>query len=173
MKGPDRTPPKNAGAALHQALVYDDPLELVRTIGDSSAAALERGDAVLFVAGQAHLQASDEWIRLSGAFQSAGTVLEDGRYQTFDADVVLAQLGIATDPVTRFRLLLDSACQKIPAGVGAVHVYDDLVGALWARGQTDLALEIERVSCQLAEERGFFFMCAYPASALKELRVIQ
>lgn len=154
---------------LHCVVVYADPLELVRTIGEFSVAALERGGAVVLLAQREHLEAADEWVRLSDSLVSAeGTVPTYGRYQTFDVDDVIRELNLSPEPCHAFEGLLDSACKRIPTGREVVHVFGDLMGTLWERRQVDLALEIEAMGGQLASERGIPVLCSYPASALAD-----
>ena len=162
-------PPSRAKVCpgVHQVVVYDDPLELVRTIGEFAVDALDRGGAVVLVARREHLEAVDEWVRLSPSPGArGGSVHGGGRYQTFDVDGVVSALDLVPDPSSAFEWLLDAACAAVPPGVAVVHIFGDLAATLWERGQVALALEIELMDARLVAERGVSVLCAYPASVL-------
>ncbi|MGH9028487.1 MAG: hypothetical protein ACRDV4_02580 [Acidimicrobiales bacterium] len=114
----------NGRAVHHDVVVYGDPLELVRAIGELSTAALDRGAAVVLVATNAHLQAADEWIRLSGslpASESKGASPNDRRYHTIDVDCIIDELHIVPDPAGVFERLLGAASAEVPADIDIVQ----------------------------------------------------
>jgi anti-sigma regulatory factor (Ser/Thr protein kinase) len=153
--------------APHQAFVYDDELELIRTIGEFSMEALGCGGAVILLARRDHLESVDEWVRLSGALlPRAGSPPIDGRFQTIDIDEIICDLELVPDPSGELERLLRAACDRIPPECGVLHVFGHLVGSLWERGQSQLSLEIELIGSRLAAERDVSVLCAYPARAL-------
>lgn len=153
--------------APHQAFVYDDELELIRTIGEFSMEALGCGGAVILLARRDHLESVDEWVRLSGALlPPAGSAAIDGRFQTFDIDEIIRELELVPDPSGELERLLRAACDRIPPECGVLHVFGHLVGSLWERCQSQLSLQIELIGSRLAAERDVSVLCAYPASAL-------
>jgi anti-sigma regulatory factor (Ser/Thr protein kinase) len=157
----------SGGPGLHQVLFYEDPLELVRTIGETSAAALDEGGSVVLVAQHEHLDAVDEWIRLSASLRSRKEMTPTHkRYRRLDVDTVIEQFDFFPNPAAAFKQLLDAACDGVPTSADVVHMYGDLMGTLWESGQPNVAMEIERIGSGLAAERGMSVICAYPASAL-------
>lgn len=154
----------------HRVLVYGDALELVRALGEFSSDALSRGGAVVLVANSEHIEAAGEWVRLMS--EHIGSAVED-RYITLDVDAVIAGFARSANPASAFEALVDDVCGRIPAGVGAVHVYDDLAGTLWARGRVSVALEIEALGARMSKERGVSVFCAYPKDLLSRVSDLQ
>lgn len=154
----------------HRAFVYNDELELVRTIGEFATAALERGGAVVLIAESRHLEAADQWIRLSRAGSAPDEPAPPvaGSYQTYDADALVDGLCLSTDPAGTFGGLLDEALGRVPPGTDVVHIYGDLVGRLWGRGQANVALAVEQVGNGLARDRSVAILCAYPAGVMTD-----
>lgn len=158
---------------LHQVLVYEDPLELVRTIGEFTVSALERGDAVVLIARREYLEEASEWLRLSESRGEPEGSTAGGRYQTFDVEDVINELDRASNPADAIGALLDTTCERLPSAAGVVHIFEDLAATLWERNRLHLAGEIEQIGTQLAEDRGVSIACAYPASALREPRYLE
>lgn len=148
-------------------MVYADQVELVRTIGEFSVGALERGGAVVLLAARDQLAAADDWVTLSPSLLAAETpLLTDGRYQRFAVEDVIGELDSSPDPARTFERFLETACESVPAGADVVSVFGDLVGTLWGHGQTDLAVEIELLGGRFASESGMPVLCAYPGYVL-------
>ncbi len=156
---------------FHGVVLYEDPLELVRALGEFATAALDRGGSLVLIAERGHLEAADQWIRLSRAaatLPGEPAVPGLGRYQAYDADDLVDPLCLLTDPVGAFEGLLHEVCRHVPPDTEGVHFYWDLVGRLWARGQSDLALAVEQVGNRLASDGSVAILCAYPTGALTD-----
>lgn len=165
-------PDRKGRPIFHQVLVYDDPLDLARTIGDFAVDALEHGGSLVLIARREHLEEAGEWVRLSGSLV-APEGPGGGRYQTFDAEDVIGELDRAPNPSDTFEALLATACARIPADTKFVHIFEDLAATLWERGRRDLAVEIEEVGSRLAKRRGGSILCAYPADVLRNPRHLE
>lgn len=145
-------------------VLYDDDRQLVRAVGERAVRALANGGSVVLLGSGVQLDATAEWIELSRGPAASPAALD--HYITIDADAVADELVAAADPAQRFEQVLSEACTEVDWQSTVVHIFGSLVGALWERGESDIAASIESFGDHMAAEHGASVLCAYPATAV-------
>ena len=153
------------GDAGHEHLVefYDREEFLVGTVAGFVGPALNAGDAAVVVATADHRRAFEAALRRSGV-DVTGAVAS-GRYLTFDAAELLDSFMVddAPDP-GRFADTAGLVIERAGAGTGGrrVRIYGEMVALLWEAGDVNSAVALEDLWNDLAAQRDFMLLCAYP-----------
>jgi anti-sigma regulatory factor (Ser/Thr protein kinase) len=149
-------------AVDHRVLFYADAPSLVEVVGTFLLGALRADRAAVVLATSRHRREIEEWLSLSG-IDLAGSARR-GNYQAVDVEEVLARLACEDHDVDveLFAKLLDAWTGDNGDGQ-PVHAFGELVGALWADGRIEAALQIEDVWCELTERKRVSALCAYPS----------
>ena len=155
----------SAAEAPHRVHFYDDPAVIAGRIAAFLREAIVRGGAGIAVA-RPELCAMIEH-ELRGHCLDVEGLLADGRLVLRDADRELARFMDGDVPdAARFRArmlpLLDAA--RAAAG-DPVHVYGEMVDALWERGQSGAVVVLERLWNELRRERRFTLAFGYRIGA--------
>jgi PAS domain S-box-containing protein len=146
----------------HAVQFYDDDAYLSTVVGEFLAGPLRDGEPVVLIATADHRQAflrrfQDQGIDTAAARRSH-------RFQLLDADDVLAQFmsGDRPDP-DRFRAAMGRMIERGLNGGAAksVRAYGEMVDVLWKTGNTEGAIELERLWNDLAHRYPFSLLCAY------------
>jgi len=158
----DRSRQGHAGAD-HQHLVefYDSEEFLGSTVAGFVGPALNDGDAGIIVATEPHRLAFDTALRATGV--DITSAASSDRYLVLDAARTLESImvGGAPDP-GRFAELARGVIRRAAAGSRRVHIYGEMVALLWNEGDIVSAIALEDLWNDLAAERDFTLLCAYP-----------
>lgn len=165
---PPETGPHSAGSGCgHRVEFYATDAILVDAIADFIGPALREGDAAIIVATPEHRE------RLAGAIRAEGIDLEGavegGRYVALDAAELLSafMVGGSPDPV-RFRAAINPLMERAGAHGREVRVFGEMVALLWSDGDVSSTIELEDLWNDLATEREFTLLCAYPTHAFDD-----
>ncbi|MFN2557882.1 MAG: ATP-binding protein [Nitriliruptorales bacterium] len=125
------------------------------------APALAGGDAAIIVATSEHRQKFEA--ALVGEGLDITTARRRGQLIDLDAGRTLAgfmEEGVP-DP-ERFRALLSGLMDEAIEGGRRLRIYGEMVALLWEEGNIPAAIALEDLWNELAENRDFTLMCAYP-----------
>jgi MEDS: MEthanogen/methylotroph, DcmR Sensory domain len=153
----------NAPPHHHAVHVYADDLaighELVRFIEDG----LALGQGVVIAANSKHLA------RIAAWRSDHPSISGDDYLVVVDAAEMLPTLMVAgsPDPV-RFNARVGPILERAARGGRTVRVFGEMVALLWADGNVTGALALEALWNDLASNRRFFLLCAYPEALLVE-----
>ena len=157
------------GDAGHEHLVefYGSEDYLVGTVAGFAGPALDAGDAAVVVATADHRRAFEAALGRAGV-DVAGAVAS-GRYLSFDAAELLESFMVdgAPDP-GRFAETAGPVIERAGAGGRRVRIYGEMVALLWDAGNVVAAIALEDLWNDLAQERDFMLLCAYPMRAFED-----
>lgn len=153
---------------LHQLQFYDSDAFLVQTVLDFVAAALRAGDGAIVIATREHLNALQEVLgaRDRGHNDKADHVV------LLDAEEALAMFMVdgRPDPDRFTEVFGGLILQVSDHGSRHVSAFGEMVAVLHASGNTDAAIELERLWADLAQHQRFSVLCAYPSKDFMESR---
>lgn len=127
---------------------------------------LERNEAIVLVAADAHLRALDD--RLAELGHDPTALRAHGQLVSLDAATALASFMVDghPDPAALREAVgpaIDAAQRYAPA---PPRIYGEMVALLWDAGDVAAAVELEACWNDLAAERPFTLLCAYPHAVL-------
>jgi anti-sigma regulatory factor (Ser/Thr protein kinase) len=149
----------------HVVGFYDRDDELISTVSEFIATALDDAGSVVVIATAAHRAALDA--ELSARGFAVSDLMRTGHYRPLDAAETLAAFmnGDHPDPAA-FASVIGAALDAL-AGGGPVHAFGEMVELLWDAGNVAAAIELESLWNDLAEHRTFSLYCAYAMSSLE------
>ena len=152
----------NSAAREHAVQIYVDVDELGDSVAAYLAAGFELGDPAVVVARPEQLARCAE--KLSAAGWAVEQVEREGLLIVADAERTLeAFLEDGAPNAAAFEQvvggLVDGAAKRFPDRT--VRVFGEMVDVLSERGQTDAAIELERLWNALARTRRFSLLCGY------------
>ncbi len=139
---------------------------------------LNRAEGLLVIATPEHTESFTRQLKRLGAHPQSA--IDEGRLVFFDAEQTLSQFMVNGQPEwPLFESTITRAIHRIEPGTGnGLRAYGDMVGVLWAAGQTSAAIRLEEFWNKLLASIGFKLFCGYPidifdeefqSSAVKEL----
>jgi PAS domain S-box-containing protein len=146
----------------HVLQFYEDEAFLVDAAARFVGAALGGGDAAVIIATSAHQHRLDAVLHARGLDLTIARA--ESRYVTLDASATLAKVMVdGTLDGERFREVIGGAVRRAGAGLGRrVHAFGEMVTLLWNDGRREAALALEALCSELASQRRFSILCAYP-----------
>ncbi len=150
----------SAGQYAHLAGFFATRTDLVANVVDFVTPSLRDVDGAAVVVATPDHQAG-----IVAALTAAGIDPESDRCVFLDVDAVLASIlhdGAADRD--RFRATVDGALDEHLQAGRHVRVYAELAGRLWERGEVTPAMHVEELADELAQDRPFVLMCAYPTA---------
>ena len=147
-------------AGDHFVQFYDDSAALVANVAAFIDGGLNAGDSIVVIASPEH---SDAFLSALGSRDQHD--VRARRLVVLDAAATLEQFMVAGQPNwDRFDAVVGTIVRGLRrAKPGArVRAYGEMVGLLWAAGQTDAAVELERFWNVLLGSEEFTLYCAYP-----------
>jgi hypothetical protein len=155
-------------AGDHFVQFYDaDPAALVANVAAFIDEGLNAGDSIVVIASPEH---SDAFLSALGSSRDQRDV-RARRLVVLDAATTLQQFMVAGQPNwDRFDAVVGSIVRGLRrAKPGArVRAYGEMVGLLWAAGQTDVAVELEKFWNVLLGDEAFTLYCAYPVDGFAD-----
>lgn len=149
----------------HEVLFYDEVNDLALAVADYVVAGLSDDEPVIVIATAAHVAAIEAVLASSGhdpsLARSTGSCLVLDAAETvasFLVDGVLAADGV--------RVVMGGILDAAAPGGGTVRVFGEMVALLWEQGDVPGAMALESAWNDLARDRHFSLMCAYPTTAL-------
>ncbi len=155
-------------AGNHLVQFYDaDPAALVTNVATFISEGLNAGDSIVVIASPEH---SDAFLAALGSKRDQRDV-RARRLVVLDAAATLEQFMVDGRPSWgRFDMVVGTIVRGLRrAKPGArVRAYGEMVGLLWAAGQTDAAIELEKFWNVLLGGEEFSLYCAYPVDGFAD-----
>lgn len=164
-------PPQNVGMARHhQAGFYSHDRFLLDDLTQFVGNALKAGNAAIVVATESHRDGLLP--RLQAYGWDIGGAIEQGSYIALDAADTLATLMINGMPdAGRFFKLLGNlivtaagATRREPSRVA---IFGECVHLLWAQGNVEAAIQLERLGNQLGTAHPIDILCGYSVGSVR------
>jgi hypothetical protein len=152
---------RNAPPHDHAVHVYADDFaigrELIRFIEDG----LTLGQSVVVAANSEHRACIDAWRSDHPSISHNEFLLVLDAVETLQTFMVKD----SPDPVL-FDATIGATVKRAAHGGRTVRVFGEMVALLWADGNVTGALALETLWNDMASDRDFFLMCAYPEALL-------
>ncbi len=151
----------------HVVQFYAEDEALVEAISRFIGTALGAGDAAVVIATKAHRDALAHSLQARGLDVAAA--VRHGRFVVADAADTLSQFMQDgwPDPV-RLASVVSGFFDKIRAANGndcRIAAFGEMVALLWAQGNPEAAIQLEKLWNDLARVHSFSLRCAYPITS--------
>jgi DNA-binding NarL/FixJ family response regulator len=154
----------------HEAAFYTDDGHFLDYLTQFIGAALKAGNAAIVVATESHRGSLLQ--RLQERSLNIGAAIEQGRYIVLDAADTLSTYMVngLPDPVRFVKVLGDLIVTAAEASKGEqarVAVFGEWVNLLWAQGNPEAAIQVEKLGNQLADTYDVDILCGYSLGTLQ------
>jgi DNA-binding NarL/FixJ family response regulator len=164
-------PPQNVRIARrHVAGFYSDDQFVLDDLTQFIGAALKAGNAAVVVATKSH------WDNLLPRLQAygldIGTAIEQGRYIALDAADALPTFMLRgmPDSVLFLKLLgdlIETAANATKGQQARVAIFGEMCHLLWAQGNAEAAIQVEKLGNQLVKTYDVDILCGYSLSSVQ------
>ena len=154
----------------HEVLFYSDDTVLLDSVTRFIAAALKAGNAAIVVATESHRDSL--LLRLQTHGLDIGAAVEQGRYIALDAAEALPKFMLrdVLDPVRFLQALgnyISKAAKTFRGKQARVGIFGEMCHLLWAQGNAEAAIQVEKLGNQLAETYDVDILCGYSVRNLQ------
>ena len=163
--------PQNARMTCrHEAGFYSDDRFALDDLTQFIGAALKAGNAPIVVATKSH---RDSLLpRLQAYRLDIGTAIGQGRYIALDAADTLSTFMLNGMPdVVRFLKLFDdlvvTASKAVKAEQARVAIFGEMCHLLWAQGNAEAAIQVEKLGNQLVQTYDLDILCGYSLGSVR------
>jgi signal transduction histidine kinase/ActR/RegA family two-component response regulator len=145
----------------HFVQFYETDTFLLDSLAAFAGTALEKGEAVIIVATEAHRNALEE--RLEARGLDVASAMATGLYVSLDASETLSRLMVdgCPDPAL-FKEVIGGIIKQVAEGRPSVKIFGEMVALLWAEGKHAEAISLEGLWNELRETHRFSLLCGYP-----------
>jgi hypothetical protein len=145
----------------HFVRFYEDDEALVKEVAQFISSGFIAGHGGIVIATQAHVQALERRLIASGCDMAAAR--QTGQFMALDAAETLSRFMIDGWPdERRFRDVVGGLIAAAEQRHSWVRAFGEMVALLWAEGQQDAAVQLERLWTLLCEAHALSLFCAYP-----------
>lgn len=149
----------------HEVFFHEGVSELAAAVTCHVRAGLACGEPAIVIATPGHLRAVEAELARSGLDVSLARA--SGAYIARDAAATLDAFMVDGSPdPDRFTRAIAGILDTVAADGVALRVFGEMVAILWEQGNVLGALALESLWNDLAEQRQFSLLCAYPTAAL-------
>ena len=157
-------------ARHHEAGFYSDDRCLLDDLTEFIGAALMVGNAAIIVATESHRDSLLQRLQTYGS--DIGAALEQGRYISLDASDTLStfMLNGMPDPgrfLKLFGSLIATAAEAARGEQARVAVFGEMCHLLWAKGNAEAAIQVEKLGNQLAKTNDVDILCGYSLASVQ------
>jgi len=157
-------------ARRHVVGFYSNDRRLLDDLTQFIGAALKAGKGAIVVATESHRESLLPRLQAQG--WDMGAAMEQGRYIALDAAETLSTVmrNGMPDPVRFFRLLGDLVVTAAEAAEGEradVAIFGECVHLLWAQGNAEGAILLEKLGNQLAKTYDVDILCGYSLGSFR------
>jgi DNA-binding NarL/FixJ family response regulator len=157
-------------AHRHEAGFHFDDAGLLDNITQFIGTALKAGNAAIVVATESHRNSLLPRLQAHGLDTAAA--IEQGRFISLDAADTLSafMLNDMPDPVRFLRLLgnlISTAADAVKGEQARVAVFGECVQLLWAQGNAEAAIEVEKLGTRLAKTYDVDILCGYSLGSVQ------
>jgi hypothetical protein len=159
---------RNRPRYSHAIQLYHTDTQLMSEVGEKVRATLERGDSAIVIATKSHRAALGEFL-LEHGLDLSNPMLKQ-RYFESDAAEMLSQFMVSDYPdAASFAEIIGRVLVRARsiAANRLVFAFGEMVALLWADGNKDGAIRLERLWNDQAHSHSFNLHCAYPQSAFR------
>ena len=148
----------------HEAGFYSDDRFVLDDLTQFIGAALKAGNSAIVVATKSR---RDSLLpRLQAYGLDIGAAIEQGRYIALDAaDALLTfMLRGKPDPVRFLKVLgnlIATAAEAVKGEQARVAIFGEMCHLLWAQGNAEAAIQVEKLGNQLVKTYGVDILCGY------------
>jgi DNA-binding NarL/FixJ family response regulator len=163
-------PPQNVWIARHEAGFYSDDRFVLDDLTQFIGAALKVGNAAIVVATKSR---RDSLLpRLQAYGLDVGAAIEQGRYVALDTADVLPTFMLRgmPDSVLFLKLLGDligTAAKAAKGEQARVAIFGEMCHLLWAQGNAEAAIQVEKLGNQLVKTYDVDILCGYSLSSVQ------
>ena len=148
----------------HVAGIYSDDRRLLDDLTQFVGAGLKAGNAAIVVATESHRNSLLPRLQAYGL--DVGAAIEQGRFVALDAAETLAAFMVndLPDPVRFLELLGDLIVTAREAAKGEhprVSVFGECVNLLWAQGNAEAVIQMEKLGNKLTKIHDVDILCGY------------
>jgi DNA-binding NarL/FixJ family response regulator len=157
-------------ARRHEAGFYSDDRFVLDDLTQFIGAALKAGNAAIVVATESH---RDSLLpRLQAYGLDIGAAIEQGRYIALDAADALPtfMLNGMPDSVLLVKLLgdlIETAAKAAKGEQPRVSIFGEMCHLLWAQGNAEAAIQVEKLGNQLVKTYDVDILCGYSLSSVQ------
>jgi len=151
-------------ARRHEVGFYSDDRHFLDDVTRFIGVALNAGNSAIVVSTESHRQSLP--LELQACGLDIGAATEQGRYIPLDAADTLSMFMVngMPDPVRFMELLGDLIMTATEAAKGEhprVSVFGECVQLLWAQGNAEAAIQMEKLGNKLTEIHAVDILCGY------------
>jgi DNA-binding NarL/FixJ family response regulator len=163
-------PPQNVWIARHEAGFYSDDRFVLDDLTQFIGAALKAGNSAIVVATKSR---RDSLLpRLQAYGLDIGAAIEQGRYIALDAADALPTFMLRgmPDPVRFLKVLgnlIATAAEAAKGEQARVAIFGEMCHLLWAQGNAEAAIQVEKLGCQLVKTYDVDILCGYSLSSVQ------
>jgi DNA-binding NarL/FixJ family response regulator len=153
----------------HEAGFYSDDRSFLENITPFIGTALKAGRTAIVLATESH---RDSLIsRLHSHGSDIGAAVEQGRYISLDAADTLSTVVVngmidSEGFLKRFGNLMATAARAANGKQAGVAVFGEGTHLLWAQGNAEAAIQVERLTDQMARAYGLDILCGYSLDSI-------
>jgi DNA-binding NarL/FixJ family response regulator len=161
-------PPQNLRIARrHEIGFYSHDRHLLDDLTQFVGTALKAGNAAIVVATESHR--NNLLSRLQAYGIEVGAAVEEGRYIALDAaDAIPTFMLRGTPEPARFLKvlgkLISTAATAVEGNRGGVIIFGEMCQILWAHGNGEAAIQVEKLGNQLVKTYDVDILCGYSLS---------
>lgn len=154
----------------HEVQFYSDDESFLDGVTQFIGTALKAGSAVIVIATESHRESRLSRLQAYGKDMTAA--IEQGRYVSADAADALSRFMFngMPDPALFLELfgrLIATAVEAAKGEPAHVAIFGEGVHLLWAQGNAEAAIQIEKLSNQLAKTYDVDILCGYSVGSLE------
>lgn len=146
---------------------YDGDQDGIAVVASFVAAGFSAGEPVIVVATAEHRPLLDAALVELGF--DPRVMRSKGWFVTLDAEETLAGFMVEGMPdAEAFRATIGGLVDDVQGDAARVRIYGEMVAVLWDEGNIAAALALEGFWNELASQRSFSLLCAYPHAVLDQ-----
>ena len=167
------TPRQNVKIAHpHEVGFYSDDRRFLQDVTQFIGTALKAGNAAVVAATKSHRNSLLPSLKAHGL--DIGAAIEQGRYIALDADDTLATFMLDGKPdPTRFMKafgnVIMTAAKAAKVENPRVAIFGECVHLLWAQGNVEAAIQMEKLGNQLTNKYDVDILCGYSVDRLRHM----
>jgi DNA-binding NarL/FixJ family response regulator len=149
----------------HEMLIYSDDAVLLESLTRFIAGSLTADNAAIVLATKSHREALAQRLKERG-FDIDGAI-QQGKFILLDAAEMLSTIMVngVPDGVLFFdglSCLIESAAKATKTNDPGVAIFGECCGLLYDKGNSDVAIRIEKTGNELVKVHTIDILCAYP-----------
>ena len=153
----------------HIAQFYESDDTLLESLTGFVVSGLNRDESVILIATPDHLRSLNRILIEAGV--DIDTAAAEDRYITLDARMGLASFMVKGWPdAQRFHEFASLLLRRAGSDFRHVRIFGEMVGVLWARGQSTPTVQLEQLWQQLCSANPISLFCAYPRDVLTRMQ---